>query len=203
MIKNIIFDMGQVLIRFDPDYFVERTGISNEEDKKILNREVYKSIEWAKMDRGTLTVEEGCQIIKQRVPDHLKSTVEQLTCHWVRPILPIAGAKELIKELKQKGYNIYLLSNAALNQKDYWPKVPGHEYFDGTVISSDILLVKPQLEIYEYTLNKFSLKAEECVFIDDSIANVEAAVYSGIEGIVFHGDYEEVREKLRGLGVLV
>lgn len=203
MIKNIIFDMGQVLISFIPEYFIERVGVTDKKDKEILLREVYKSAEWPMMDRGTLTDEEAGEIMASRVPKHLKEKVKLLTCDWNRPIIPIEGAKELVKELKDNGYNIYLLSNASLNQKNYWPRIPGSEFFDGVVVSSYVKLVKPQPEIYKYTLDKFSLKADECVFIDDAPINIEAAIYSGLHGIVFHGDFKEVREKLIKLGVNV
>lgn len=203
MIKNIIFDMGQVLIKFDPDVFIDRVGIKDPKDIEILKREVYKSKEWSMMDRGSLTDEEACNIMTQRVPDHLKQSVRKLTCEWDRPIIPIDGAKELVKELKDNGYKIYLLSNASLNQKNYWPNIPGSEYFDGTLVSSTIKLVKPQPEIYEYMLNKFNLNKDECVFIDDSTQNIEASEYVGIKGIVFHFDYDEVRRKLIEYGVNV
>lgn len=203
MIKNIIFDMGGVLLYFDPITFIRRVGITDEDDTKTIIREVYKSVEWSMMDRGTLREDEACKIMEKRVKDHLKPYISKLTNEWDRPIIPVSGAKELLKELKDSGYKIYLLSNACYNQKNYWPRVPGNEYFDGQVVSCYIGLVKPQPEIYKYTLDKFGLKADECVFIDDSTLNVEGAIYSGLKGIVFHDDYNEVRQKLIEFGVNV
>ena len=193
--------MGQVLIVFDPELFLTRIGVTNAEDRQILKREVYQSVEWAMMDRGTLTDEEACKIMETRVPERLKPCVAKLTCEWDRPIIPIEGAKELIQELKNNGYKIYLLSNASYLQKTYWPKIPGSEYFDGEIVSAYEKLVKPQPEIYKLLLNKFNLNANETVFIDDSTQNVEAAILSGIHGIVFHNDYQEVRNKLIELNV--
>lgn len=195
--------MGKVLIEFNPDRFIDKIGVENKEDKSMLKREVYDSLEWSMMDRGSLTDEEASEIIKKRVPEHLKEKVELLTCHWDRPIVPVKGAKELIKELKDNGYKIYLLSNAAVNSKRYFKEVPGSEYFDGTVISCFAHLVKPQPEIYKYLLDKYDLKADECVFIDDMPLNVEGAVFSSLHGIVFHDDYIEVRKKLIELEVNV
>lgn len=203
MIKNIIFDMGQVLVKFDTDVFIKRVGIEDPKDKEIIMREVYKSVEWSMMDRGILTDEEAAKIMEERVPTHLKDKVRLLTCEWDRPIIPIEGMKELVKELKDNGYNIYLLSNASYNQKNYWPNVPGNEYFDGTVVSAYVKLVKPQPEIFKYTLDKFGLKAEESLFIDDATLNVEGAIYTGLKGIVFHGDVIELREKLASMGVKI
>lgn len=203
MIKNIVFDMGKVLMNFDPDAFIKWIGITDPKDAEILKREVYLSVEWAMMDRGTLTDEQACKIMEKRVPDHLKDCIKELTYKWNEPIIPIEGAKEVIAELKQNGYKIYLLSNASLNQLNYWDKIPGSEYFDGTLVSSTIKMVKPQLEIFDYFIDKFKLKKEECFFIDDSPHNVDAAQYCGINGMVFHGDYKEVREKLIKNGVKI
>lgn len=201
MIRNIIFDMGNVLIYFDRNIFLDRVGLENPEDRELLNREVYLSLEWSRMDRGSLTDEEAAEIIARRVPEHLRETVHRLVNEWERPILPIAGMEELVRELKRNGYGIYLLSNASYRQHLYWPEIPASDLFDGTLISADVHLVKPQPEIYELLCNRFSLKKEECVFIDDSTPNAEGAFYTGIPAIVFHNDVGELRRKLREIGV--
>ena len=176
MIRNIIFDMGNVLIYYDPDAFLDRINLIDPEDRALLKREIYLSLEWSMMDRGSLTDDE-------------------------RPILPVAGMEELVRELKHNGYSLYLLSNASYRQHVYWPEIPASELFDGTLISADVHLVKPQPEIYKLLCSRFSLKEEECVFIDDSTANAEGAVFSGMKAIVFHDDVKELRRKLHGFGV--
>lgn len=202
MIRNIVFDMGQVLLRFEPLLFMERLGVQGE-DRELLHREVFKSLEWARMDRGSLTDAEAAEIICRRVPERLHEAVEKLVSFWDRPILEIEGSFALVEELKALGYKIFLLSNASLRQHDYWPRVPASRFFDGTLISADVKLVKPQPEIYRLLFERFSLKPEECFFIDDAIGNVEGAFYCGMPGAVFHGDYREIRQKLREAGVPV
>ena len=201
MIRNIVFDMGNVLIYFDRDVFLDRIGLTDPEDRKLLLREVYLSLEWSRMDRGSLTDEQAAEIIASRVPERLRQTVHALVGEWDRPILPVAGMEALVRELKAKGYGIYLLSNASYRQHLYWPQVPGYECFDGTIISADVHLVKPQPEIYELLCSRFSLKKEECVFIDDATPNAEGAYYVGMHAIVFHDDVTELRRKLRELNV--
>ena len=201
MIKNIIFDMGNVLIYFDRDVFLDRIGLNDPKDRELLKREVYLSLEWSRMDRGSLTDDEAADIIAQRVPSHLRDAVHKLVNEWDRPILPVPGMEELVRELKEKGYGIYLLSNASLRQHVYWKRVPGADLFDGTLVSADVHLVKPQPEIYELMCKTFCLKKEECVFIDDSTPNVEGAFFTGIPAIVFHNDVHELRGKLKELGV--
>ena len=200
MIRNIVFDMGKVLLRFEPAYFIERAGAA-EEDKALLLREVYQSLEWARMDRGSLTEAEAVESMCRRLPARLHETVRALVDRWDRPILPIEGMEELIRELKAKGYGIYLLSNASCRQHDYWPRVPASRYFDGTLISADVKLVKPQPEIYRLLCETFSLDPDECVFIDDATGNAEAAYLCGLHPIVFHNDVDELREKMRAEGV--
>ena len=202
MIKNIVFDMGQVLIRFDTDVFMDRIGVAPE-DKPLLRREVFQSVEWSRMDRGSLTDEEAAAIIRARVPERLGEAVYKLVTFWDRPILEIPGMYELVEELKTNGYKIYLLSNASLRQHEYWPRIPCSRFFDGTLISSDVKLVKPQPEIFLLLCMKFGLRAEECFFVDDATLNCEAAHLVGMTPAVFHGDADEIREKLIAAGVNV
>ena len=201
MIKNIIFDMGGVLLRFDADLFIGRLGITGG-DADLLRREVFRSADWVRMDRGTLTDEEGVERICRRLPEHLHKAAAELVCRWEHPeIIPMEGMAALIGELKAKGYGIYLLSNAFTRQHEYWPRVPGSEHFDGTLISADVKMIKPERRIYELMLETFSLKAEECVFIDDLPTNIEMGENCGIRGVVFHGDAGILRSDLRRAGV--
>lgn len=202
MIKNIVFDMGNVVIRFDPDAFIERFGVSGE-DKKTLLLEIFRSPEWVMMDRGVLTDDQAADILCPRVPEHLRDVARKLIALWDRPIIEVEGVCPLIEELKGLGYGIYLLSNASCRQPDYWQRVPAAKLFDGTLISYSVRLVKPMPEIYEKFFETFSLKREECFFIDDSPANVEAALYVGMPATVFHNDVPRLRQELRRAGVPV
>lgn len=202
MIKNVLFDMGNVLIHFDRDYFMTRLGVS-EEDKPLLMREVFLSVEWVQMDRGTLREEEAFTGIAVRLPERLHDAARKLICMWDRPILEIDGMYELVEELKGLGYGIYLLSNASVRQHEYWPRIPASRFFDGTLISADVKVIKPQPEIYHLCLEKFALKAEECFFIDDAPANIEGALCCGISGAVFHGDVKLLRNQLCAAGIPV
>ena len=202
MIKNILFDMGQVLIRFDQQYFIHRFGIEGD-DVSLLMRELFRSVEWVQMDRGSLREEDAFRSISQRLPERLHDVAWKLICMWDRPILEIDGMYDLVAELKSMGYGIYLLSNASVRQHDYWPRIPASRFFDGKLISADHHVIKPQMEIYRLCLEIFGLQAEECFFIDDAPANIEGALCCGIAGAVFHGDAKLLRSQLRAAGIPV
>lgn len=200
MIRHILLDMGNVLLRFDRELFLDRIGAEGE-DRKRLMQEVFLSVEWVMMDRGTLDEPQAEARMCARLPEHLHGAVHALTSRWDQPILPIPGMEELVRELKDKGYGVWLLSNASHRQHEYWPRCPGSECFDGTLISADHGLMKPQKEIYELCLEKFGLKAQECFFLDDAPANIEGANRCGIAGCVFHADAAQARAVLRAAGV--
>ena len=201
MIRNIVFDMGQVLIRFDPDEFMDREGITDPEDRKIIRRELFQSVEWAQMDLGIETEDSIEPKVIARVPEHLRDKTRNLLRNWAYPRTMIPGMEELVCSLKKAGYGIYLLSNASVGQPGYWKKLPVSQYFDGTLISAFVRTVKPCPAIYTLFTEEFHLKAEECVFIDDAPMNVAAAIACGWQGIVFHGEASEAAVKLRTLGV--
>ena len=202
MIKNILFDMGNVLIRFDRKMFLDRLDVS-EADKTMLLREVFANVEWAEMDRGTKTEATALKSMCKRLPQRLHAAAEIMTLHWDEPLIPIDGMYELVEELKEKGYGIYLLSNASVRQHVYWPRIPASRFFDGTLISADVHVMKPQPEIYNLCLEKFDLKAEESFFIDDVAANIEGALHCGMQGAVFFWDVSRLRRELRQAGVII
>ena len=203
MIRNIVFDMGNVVIRFDPSYFMDRARINDPEDRKLVLNELFLSVEWAQMDAGTLTEKTAEPLIMQRIPERLRETVRSLLFSWAYPRDMIPGMEDLIGRLKRDGYSIYLLSNASVLQHEYWPKFPVSRLFDGKLISCDVGIVKPCHRIYQVFTDRFSLNAEECLFIDDAAANVAGAIACGWQGIVFHGSSEELERKLKLAGVSV
>ena len=120
---------------------------------------------------------------------------------WDDPLIPIPGMYALVEELKEKGYGVYLLSNASVRQHEYWPRIEASRFFDGTLISADEHVTKPQPEIYRLCMERFGLTAEESFFVDDMAHNVEGAIFCGLSGAVFHGDVALLRKHLRAAGV--
>ena len=192
MIRHIVFDMGQVLVRFSDGLFSERLRLS-EADAELIRREVLATTEWMRMDRGTISDDDALARMCARLPQRLHDTAAYLVHRWNDPIVPVPGMADVARDLKAAGYDLYLLSNAASRQHTYWHDIPGSEYFSGTFISADYHLLKPEDAIYQAFFQRFGLRPEECLFIDDSAANIEASENAGMAGIVFHGDAAVLR----------
>ena len=176
MIKNIVFDMGRVLIEWEPEVIVAREGLG-EDDSRLLLREVFACGEWAAMDHGWMW--------------------------WKGPLVPIPGMAELVREVKALGYGVYLLSNATSYLSEYFHRIPGSECFDGRIVSADVKLLKPCPEIYRELYRQYGLDPAECFFIDDSLLNVDGAWLTGMNAVVFFGDMARLRRELAEAGVPV
>ena len=201
MIRHIVFDMGQVLVRFSDGLFSERLRLS-EADAELIRREVLATTEWVRMDRGTISDDDALARMCARLPQRLHDTAAYLVHRWNDPIVPVPGMADVARDLKAAGYDLYLLSNAASRQHTYWHDIPGSECFSGTFISADYHLLKPEDAIYQAFFQRFGLQPEECLFIDDSAANIEASENAGMAGIVFHGDAARLRRQLAERGIL-
>ena len=203
MIKNVIFDMGQVLIHWRPDMFTAQFELDKEEEA-LLMKEVFKNREWPQLDRGTISEEDATASVCTRLPEKLHPMAERIIFDWwQRPLVPMEGMEALIQEIKENGYKIYLLSNASIRLREYFHRIPGSQYFDGQLVSAEEKLLKPQHEIYETLFERFDLVPEECFFIDDSPYNIEGAYLCGMAGAVFHGDVEELRQNLKKAGIMI
>jgi len=203
VIHNIIFDMGQVLIRWDPDDLIRRSGVP-EEDRPLLREAVFSSVEWIRLDRGSISQEDALRAMCRELPERLHRVAGELVRGWWKyPLHPIPGMADLIAELKGLGYGIYLLSNASSQLHDYFRRIPGSEHFDGMIVSADWKLLKPQHEIFETLFREYDLEPASCFFIDDLNTNIEGAWEAGMPGAVFNGDIGKLRRALRDAGVPV
>lgn len=202
MIRNIIFDMGQVLIRWQPEQMLAQLNLTEEEQQLLLD-EVFRNVEWIQLDHGTITQEQALARMCKRLPQSLHTTAARLIQWYERFLTPLPGMATLVRELKGKGYGIYLLSNASLALRSYFPRIPGSECFDGLLISAEEKKMKPQWELYETLFSRFGLHREECIFIDDSPVNIEGSLCAGMPGILFRGDVNRLRRELAQAGVEV
>lgn len=202
MIKNIVFDMGQVLIRFNASSIAEQYTQSAE-DKELLLQEVFHSTEWISTDRGTLTPKEAAEICKQRIPERLYPSVDKCFCSWHNELILIPEMENLVKNLKENYYKIYLLSNTSSDFYQFKDRIPALKYFDDLFISADWQIIKPDLRIYEKFCDHFALLPSECFFIDDNPANIEAAKYMGWNGTIFKNNFSELVKAIKTFDIQI
>lgn len=200
MLRAVIFDMGNVLLRFDPELFLDRLDIGDPRDRELLLREIFRSPLWPKLDSGELTEAGLEEHALERLPERLHGAAHTLIFHWDQPIVPVPGMAAFAQDCKSAGLRLYLLSNASLRQPEYWPRVPGSRLFDGVLVSAFYRCVKPGEEIFRLALEKFCLKPEDCLFIDDMQANIRGAEALGIHGFLFTGDAAALRRRVEDLG---
>ena len=194
MIKNIIFDLGNVLISFRPSEFFDTKGYPETIKSKILP-DIFGSREWLELDNGDISTLEAIDAIS------LKSSLKREEIAHIfnlrtEMMFPLDENVRLLPELKKQGFKLYFLSNFPI---DIFEEIKNGYfffiYFDGGVISSEVKFSKPDKRIYEILLEKYSLIAEECLFIDDIEINVRAAEGLGMKGLVTYGS-EEISKEL-------
>ena len=198
MIKNIVFDLGNVLISFRPSQFFDNENYSDTVKAKILP-DIFGSKEWLKLDNGDISTPEAIDAIS------LKSSLKREEIAHIfnlrtEMMFPLDQNVRLLPELKKQGFKLYFLSNFPI---DIFEEIKtGYyffTYFDGGVISSEVKFSKPDLRIYKILLEKYFLTAEESLFIDDIEINVKSAEALGMKGLVTYGSEEISKELTRVL----
>lgn len=197
MIKNIVFDMGNVLIRFAPHTLVQ-SFTKDKVDQKLLAESIFGSIEWLKFDKGLMSKEEVLNAACQKIPQTLHEPAKNILENWYRKMTPITEMLKVVDQLKEN-YQLFLLSNTSVDFYQFKHIIPGIEKFDGIFISCEWRLLKPEHAIYQAFYNHFQLNPAECFFIDDSAANILAAEETGMKGFVFKDNPKEMLAKLAEL----
>ena len=192
--KNIVFDFGNVLVKFDPDRLV-RVYCPEDNDFEIVKDKLF--YDWDLLDSGRIDYEDYMDNAQSMVPKHLVPAFRQIRNEWYMHMDPIKETWKLINDLKEKGYKLYVLSNAPTFFADHASYYNIVNKFDAMIFSGPIKLAKPEPEIYEYLFNKYDLKPEECFFLDDKEININAAKALGMDGIPFTPEkIDEIRKLL-------
>ena len=195
MIKNIILDMGNVLLDYNPG-FVLNEFCSSDEEKEIIDKELFNGPEWSLGDKGEIKDKDRFGLVKVRVPERYHEALRKCADNWDICMNPLDGAREFCEWVRDNGYGIYVLSNASDLFYKYFPKFLPLDFFDGVFVSSDYLMLKPDIRIYKAFLEKYGLEGCECLFIDDREDNVKGAMNAGMNTFRFMGDYDAIRKHL-------
>ncbi len=204
--KVLVLDMGNVLISFDTKRVLVDQGVNDPADQALFQRVIFDSDVWQKLDRGTAQKTEFLPLIAS-LPEHLAKVAKNILLDHIfaldfMPVIP--QSEELVRRAYERGYSIYLLSNAGKDFAVYSKNIPALRYFTGTFVSSDYQLLKPEKEIYNAFLQKFHLEPSSCVFVDDLQRNIDGALSCGMDGICFNavtGDFNLLYRQLAEKGI--
>ncbi len=198
--KNIIFDLGGVVVDFEPREFLV-DHFMNEEVEDALYDITFGSEEWRLIDAGLLSREEGNRIMREKGAAIRRSfELNVILDDWYDMLRTKDDMYQLMKRLKKRGYGIYYLSNISwdvlgmLQQRRFW------KLFDGGLASCEARITKPDPRIYHLLLRRYGLSATECIFIDDNEENAAAAFQRDITGIHFT-NMRTLQRALRSYGV--
>jgi len=202
MIRNIIFDLGNVIVK-NPTIDIVKQFFKDEDDVRKFNEYIFKSDFWKMMDLGKISNIEVANIIREKKLVNVKdyTEVEEFLLNWFSKCSVNKEVMKFGKKLKKQGYNIYILSNMAKATFEFFSSK--YDFFDianGTIISANEGIKKPDKKIFEILLNRYSLKPQECLLIDDDDTNktLEVANSIGINGRkVKANDLEDIKMLLR------
>lgn len=187
MLKNIIFDFGNVIMNYNPNEILNHYELSPA-DHDLLRKTIFESKEWSEIDAGKITEKKATEIFTDRVPDKLKSKVKQIMATWPENVDFYEPVFNYMEKLRQDGYKIYGLSNTGMQFANFVKNSEMGNYFDGYVFSAQEKLLKPVRRIYEKLIARYILKPEESLFIDDLKANTNAAKKLGMQAFTFKID---------------
>ncbi len=187
--KNIIFDLGKVLIDYNFDVFYKE--LKYEPGLEILTESTFPILEF---ESGRITRKEFYQQLKNIYKfEHSLADFEKV---WCSVFTELTGLVDYARELKEK-YNVFVLSNTdEIHFTSIWEDYPELHFFErNLMLSYELDSVKPQKEIYERSLKMFDLKPEDCLFIDDKPENIQGAREMGIAGILYT-NFEETKKDI-------
>lgn len=196
MIKNVVFDFGQVLVHFNPSYMVGKY-VQETEDKQLLEDVLFDRLYWDRLDEGTITDEEVLAACQKRIPQRLWAVAEKIYYNWIYNIPEIDGMSELIRWVRDDyGKRVFLLSNISKYFADHEGEIPVLKHFERKIFSARCGKVKPNREIFEHLCKECDILPNETLFVDDSEKNIKGAQNYGIKGYLFDGDVARLQAYL-------
>ena len=207
MIKNIIFDLGNVVVCFDHDTVVS-PFTNNPNEIEFLKTQVIPAIEWKKIDDGSITEEQAWQSFKDRFNEDDYKLAVDFSQNWYKKHPLNSGAVEIAKKLKNQGFNLYVVSNIGTKCFEYI-KEHNEEFFsmfDGLIISAKEKVRKPDPKIFEILIDRYNIEPTETLLIDDDDTGrtFNTANQMGINGCaVKKNDAQSILDLLKQYNIVV
>lgn len=200
--KNIIFDLGNVVINTDYNKIINNFT-NNEEEKEFILNDVIKSPYYELGDTGFIEIEDQIDIINDYTNNKYPELVKDFLLNYIKYKTWNGDILDILKKLKENGYKLYVLSNISDYVYKNFKEIL-ESLFDGIVVSYEIHKVKPNEAIYKYLLNKYNLNPEDSLFIDDREVNIKTANILGIKGRqVLPDNIDDIKQVLKEYGVLL
>lgn len=197
--QNYIFDLGNVLVHFDPAAMTAAV-VKDPASAAQIMPVVFDRLYWDPLDSGDISDDALKAACRARLPASLHALSDQVYDQWMENLTIISGMPEILAQIRALGGKLYLLSNVSTGFAEHYRDVPLLSallsQFDGLVFSGQLKIVKPDIRIFQYLLDTFGLKAEETFFIDDNAKNISGAERAGIAGYVFDGDPQKLYHHL-------
>ena len=198
--KNIVFDVGQVLIAFDYRNYMRRLGFS-EEVVELFAKNMVETEFWDQLDLGVKMEADARETFSAKFPDH-KEEVKLFWDNIMDIVYEYDYSVPMIQTLKDHGWHVYILSNYPIETAElHWPTFKFLPLTEGHIISGFEKVAKPDPKIFKLLESRFGLDLTESIFVDDRQVNIDGAEAVGMKGILFEG-YEELMSKFKEMGFL-
>ncbi len=189
MLKNVVFDLGNVLLSFRPAEYLQKLNYTESFRLSVLS-DIFASNEWQLLDDGAMTVSEAIDSILPKT-SLTRDEIVHIFDLRTEILHPLEKNIKLLPELKKHGFRLYYLSNFPI---DIFPEVRNQyqffSYFDGGIISAEVKFSKPGTQIYKILLDKYNLSAAECLYIDDLEPNVLTSEAIGMTGFFTEASHD-------------
>ena len=193
LIKNLVFDLGNVLIEWNSEKIL--TFFEPEKERRQLLRQViFESGVWHQTDKGELSLKEAYDEVLVQLDDSYHSAVQNIFYNWYEVVEVYSGLQEQIRLWAEQGYRIYILSTTCeiFYHIEKAGLLPIYPLLSGYILSSEVGIVKPEPEIYQKLLKKYGIEPTESVFIDDIQANLDTAAGLGFETILAERESDNI-----------
>lgn len=196
MIKNVVFDFGNVLVLYSPEYIASQY-LDEGEDKRLIVEVLFDRLYWDKLDDGSISDAELVRLACERLPERLHILAHKIYYEWGHHLPALPGMWELVSRIKREyGVKTYLLSNVGTYFLNFTDEYPIFSEMEKCIFSADVGHAKPNRDMYEYLTKTCGILPEETLFIDDNKANIIGAEDYGIKCYLFDKDAEKLSEYL-------
>lgn len=198
-VHNIVFDMGGVLLDWNPFSYASRV-CSSQKDADLIFEALFMNHAWSLGDSGTLSDEWVLKSALSKLPAHLHEACELAWRTYPEMQAIIPETNELGRQLHEAGYGVYILSNVSNRfREELEPKIPLSPYTDGIMISAEELLMKPDPRIFTRFCQRFDVAAGDCLFVDDLELNCQGARAAGWHAFCFDGAIQPLKVEVAKL----